>query len=294
MGRSNKTAGLRTEQMDNWSRRREGQPSYKSDAAHQTKSYHVLDFHDPGQYKDKSVGVVVVAGVMLAVAVWSSVVWFVTSRFGEGKPQVPGRQKKVFRSSVHEAPYQTDARTPVENPKANPCIYVHRGGVPETVAQLAPWLMNHGSDTHSGLKPYVCEDDGCQRAYCGRSSLQQHMKRVEFKSWLEFQPKTRIEVSERQAKTCLRPLRYNGGTCNGCTDATFESETKDVFMNARHARMRTAVLLSNPIDELWQYTQRLVAVCVFRGLLSACLVIAATAYEDVLINLGFGSRASWK
>ncbi|KRY65426.1 hypothetical protein T4B_10144 [Trichinella pseudospiralis] len=28
MGRSNKTAGLRTEQMDNWSRRREGQPSY--------------------------------------------------------------------------------------------------------------------------------------------------------------------------------------------------------------------------------------------------------------------------
>ncbi|KRY99203.1 hypothetical protein T4B_3542, partial [Trichinella pseudospiralis] len=214
---------------------------------------------------------------------------------------VPGRQKKVFRSSVHEAPYQTDARTPVENPKANPCIYVHRGGVPETVAQLAPWLMNHGSDTHSGLKPYVCEDDGCQRAYCGRSSLQQHMKRVEFKSyryngrcirgWLEFQPKTRIEVSERQAKTCLRPLRYNGGTCNGRTDATFESETKDVFMNAR---MRTAVLLSNPIDELWQYTQRLVAICVFRGLLSACLVIAATAYEDVLINLGFGSRASWK
>ncbi|KRY72579.1 hypothetical protein T4D_1265 [Trichinella pseudospiralis] len=56
--------------------------------------------------------------------------------------------------------------------------------------------------------------------------------------------------------------------------------------------MRTAVLLSNPIDELWQYTQRLVAICVFRGLLSACLVIAATAYEDVLINLGFGSRAS--
>ncbi|KRY67118.1 hypothetical protein T4A_7474 [Trichinella pseudospiralis] len=180
-------------------------------------------------------------------------------------------------------------------------FFLHRGGVPETVAQLAPWLMNHGSDTHSGLKPYVCEDDGCQRAYCGRSSLQQHMKRVEFKSyryngrcirgWLEFQPKTRIEVSERQAKTCLRPLRYNGGTCNGRTDATFESETKDVFMNAR---MRTAVLLSNPIDELWQYTQRLVAICVFRGLLSACLVIAATAYEDVLINLGFGSRASWK
>ncbi|KRY90463.1 hypothetical protein T4D_10473 [Trichinella pseudospiralis] len=104
------------------------------------------------------------------------------------------------------------------------------------------------------------------------------------RGWLEFQPKTRIEVSERQAKTCLRPLRYNGGTCNGCTDATFESETKDVFMNARHARMRTADLLSNPIDELWQYTQRLVALCVFRGLLSACLVIAATAYEDVLIN----------
>ncbi|KRX90511.1 hypothetical protein T4E_2359, partial [Trichinella pseudospiralis] len=28
MGRSNKTAGLRTEQMDNWSRRRGGHPSY--------------------------------------------------------------------------------------------------------------------------------------------------------------------------------------------------------------------------------------------------------------------------
>ncbi|KRY90421.1 hypothetical protein T4D_12348 [Trichinella pseudospiralis] len=42
MGRSNKTAGLRTEQMDNWSRRRGGHPSYKSDAAHQTNKPKVL------------------------------------------------------------------------------------------------------------------------------------------------------------------------------------------------------------------------------------------------------------
>ncbi|KRX89013.1 hypothetical protein T4E_4313 [Trichinella pseudospiralis] len=34
----------------------------------------------------------------------------------------------------------------------------------------------------SGLKPYVCEEDGCQRAYCCRLSLQQHMKRVHLKS----------------------------------------------------------------------------------------------------------------
>ncbi|KRX95224.1 hypothetical protein T4E_5471 [Trichinella pseudospiralis] len=232
-------------------------------------SYHVLDFHDPGQYKDKSVGVVVVAGVMLAVAVWSSVVWFVTSRFGglghkiaedalnvsmsmkceqwpgqsQGKPQVPRRQKKVFRSSVHEAPYQTDARTPVENPKANPS-----GLLRQVIAATA---YEKGS-----IQELVRPGDGqilCPLALSGVNALVK-------------QPKTRIEVSERQAKTCLRPLRYNGGTCNGCTDATFESETKDVFMNAR---MRTAVLLSNPIDELWQYTQRLVAICVFRGLLSA-------------------------
>ncbi|KRZ03527.1 hypothetical protein T4C_2934, partial [Trichinella pseudospiralis] len=120
---------------------------------------------------------------------------------------VPGRQKKVFRSSVHEAPYQTDARTPVENPKANPCIYVHRGGVPETVAQLAPWLMNHGSDTHSGLKPYVCEDDGCQRAYCGRSSLQQHMKRVEFKSIMEDVFEVGLSSSPKQELKCPKDKR---------------------------------------------------------------------------------------
>ncbi|KRZ77274.1 hypothetical protein T10_7190, partial [Trichinella papuae] len=36
--------------------------------------------------------------------------------------------------------------------------------------------------THSGLKTYVCEEDGCQRAYCCQSLLLQHMKKVYLKS----------------------------------------------------------------------------------------------------------------
>ncbi|KRZ01570.1 hypothetical protein T11_10712 [Trichinella zimbabwensis] len=37
-------------------------------------------------------------------------------------------------------------------------------------------LLDHGN-TQSNLKFNVCAEDGCQRAYCCRSSLQQHMKK---------------------------------------------------------------------------------------------------------------------
>ncbi|KRY94748.1 Zinc finger protein GLI1 [Trichinella zimbabwensis] len=42
-------------------------------------------------------------------------------------------------------------------------------------------LMDH-RNTHNGLKPYLCEEDVCQPAYCCTSSLQQHMKRIYLKS----------------------------------------------------------------------------------------------------------------
>ncbi|KRZ77206.1 Zinc finger protein [Trichinella papuae] len=103
-------------------------------------------------------------------------------------------------------------------------------------------LMDH-RNTHNGLKPYLCEEDGCQPAYCCRSSLQQHMKRVHLKSLSVLETvrffaqlpsvklasvpaKNKQELKSPKDKrrpvamTSLTPLRYNGGTCNGCTDRT--------------------------------------------------------------------------
>ncbi|KRY80694.1 hypothetical protein T4D_9734 [Trichinella pseudospiralis] len=109
--------------------------------------------------------------------------------------------------------------------------------------------MNHGSDTHSGLKPYVCEEDGCQPAYCGRvcSFWRRSDSLLSCPLWREcfgdagiMENAFDVDVSSSQkqgltfpkdkrrlvATKSLTPLRYCGGTCSGCTDATFESETK--------------------------------------------------------------------
>ncbi|KRX13899.1 Ataxin-3 [Trichinella nelsoni] len=42
-------------------------------------------------------------------------------------------------------------------------------------------LMDH-KNTHTGSKPYVCEESGCGQTFACRSSLQQHMKKVHVKS----------------------------------------------------------------------------------------------------------------
>ncbi|KRZ50390.1 Ataxin-3 [Trichinella nativa] len=42
-------------------------------------------------------------------------------------------------------------------------------------------LKDH-NNTHTGLKPYVCEESGCGHTFACRSSLQQHMKKIHVKS----------------------------------------------------------------------------------------------------------------
>ncbi|KRY28281.1 Ataxin-3 [Trichinella spiralis] len=42
-------------------------------------------------------------------------------------------------------------------------------------------LMDH-NNTHTGSKPYVCEESGCGQTFACRSSLQQHMKKIHVKS----------------------------------------------------------------------------------------------------------------
>ncbi|OUC42300.1 zinc finger, C2H2 type [Trichinella nativa] len=42
-------------------------------------------------------------------------------------------------------------------------------------------LKDH-NNTHTGLKPYVCEESGCGQTFACRSSLQQHMKKIHVKS----------------------------------------------------------------------------------------------------------------
>ncbi|KRZ04323.1 hypothetical protein T4B_10336 [Trichinella pseudospiralis] len=135
---------------------------------------------------------------------------------------------------------------------------VHRGGMPETVPQLAP-ANEPWRDTHSGLKPrptaegHCCHGTYCPTAYekgaikefvrsgggqipcsavlCGGNAfvdagIMENAFDVDVsssqKQGLTFSKDKRRLVATKS----LTPLRYCGGTCSGCADATFESETK--------------------------------------------------------------------
>ncbi|KRY82309.1 hypothetical protein T4D_3263 [Trichinella pseudospiralis] len=90
-------------------------------------------------------------------------------------------------------------------------------------------LMEHVNTYSGGLKPYMCEEDGCQRAYCCRSSLQQHMKRVGVSSSQKQELKSPKDKRKPVAKTSLTPLRYYGGTCSRSAHSNHESKTNPPY-----------------------------------------------------------------
>ncbi|KRZ01809.1 hypothetical protein T4B_15310 [Trichinella pseudospiralis] len=90
-------------------------------------------------------------------------------------------------------------------------------------------LMEHANTYSGGLKPYMCEEDGCQRAYCCRSSLQQHMKRVGVSSSQKQELKSPKDKRRPVAKTSLTPLRYYGGTCSRSAHSNHESKTNPPY-----------------------------------------------------------------
>ncbi|KRZ65967.1 Zinc finger protein [Trichinella papuae] len=90
------------------------------------------------------------------------------------KFKMPTLRRSVCSSSVSEKTCTADAQSRLLKVKF---MVVGCGRQFSSEIQL----MDHGN-THSGLKPYACEEHGCQLAFCCRSSLQQHMKTVHLNS----------------------------------------------------------------------------------------------------------------
>ncbi|KRZ03769.1 hypothetical protein T4B_1789 [Trichinella pseudospiralis] len=115
---------------------------------------------------------------------------------------------------------------------------VHRGGMPETVPQLAPanepWQRYTQRLEAGAIKEFVRSGGGqipCSAVLCGGNAfvdagIMENAFDVDVsssqKQGLTFPKDKRRLVATKS----LTPLRYCGGTCSGCADATFESETK--------------------------------------------------------------------